>query len=138
MYPSFSPRFRRRTLKNRGYAASCRIKRLEQKGDLEHEKGQEYENLDSVQVRKRDLAPFRDFENEFFPVSQNEFADFFFSLACFSRELCALPCTLRYGGECGLARKENNRAGKKLVKIPIRYYDFKFFRSLSFVSMSPV
>lgn len=42
---------RRRTLKNRGYAASCRIKRLEQKGDLEHEKGKEYENLDQVQVQ---------------------------------------------------------------------------------------
>ena len=31
---------------------SCRIKRLEQKGDLEMEKGKEFSDLDLVQVRK--------------------------------------------------------------------------------------
>jgi transcription factor MAFF/G/K len=38
-------------LKNRGYAASCRIKRLEQKDDLEGEKSKEFDDLDKLQVR---------------------------------------------------------------------------------------
>ena len=37
-------------MKNRGYAASCRIKRLEQKDELECEKGKEFEDLDKLQV----------------------------------------------------------------------------------------
>ena len=45
---------KRRTLKNRGYAASCRIKRLEQKDELECEKGKEFEDLDKLQVEIQD------------------------------------------------------------------------------------
>ena len=36
-------------MKNRGYAASCRTKRIEHKGDLEQVKGKEYKDLDFVQ-----------------------------------------------------------------------------------------
>lgn len=41
---------RRRTLKNRGYAASCRIKRIEQKDVLETEKNNVWKDVEKLHM----------------------------------------------------------------------------------------
>lgn len=49
---------RRRTLKNRGYAASCRNKRFQKKGELEMQKEEELKAIDALNneiVRYKDL-----------------------------------------------------------------------------------
>lgn len=46
---------RRRTLKNRGYAASCRTKRIEQKGDLESEKSVVRMDIENVRDENKRL-----------------------------------------------------------------------------------
>lgn len=48
---------RRRTLKNRGYAASCRTKRFERKGELEKQKKEE---LKGIEVLNHEIYRFKD------------------------------------------------------------------------------
>lgn len=48
---------RRRTLKNRGYAASCRNKRCEKKGELESKKEEELIAINSL---SEDIARYKD------------------------------------------------------------------------------
>lgn len=48
---------RRRTLKNRGYAASCRNKRFERKGELEIQKKEE---IKEIEVLNNEICRYKD------------------------------------------------------------------------------
>lgn len=52
---------RRRTLKNRGYAASCRNKRFQRKSELENQRKDELREINAI---SSDIDRFRDLINQ--------------------------------------------------------------------------
>lgn len=52
---------RRRTLKNRGYAASCRNKRFQRKGELEIQKKQELKEIENL---NNEICKYKDLINQ--------------------------------------------------------------------------
>lgn len=52
---------RRRTLKNRGYAASCRNKRFQRKGELEIQKREE---LKEIEALNKEICKYKDLNSQ--------------------------------------------------------------------------
>lgn len=62
---------RRRTLKNRGYAASCRNKRLEQKDELQIERSAIVNDINAIKEENRKIEnELLDFKNRFESLKQ--------------------------------------------------------------------
>jgi len=71
---------RRRTLKNRGYAASCRIKRLTQKDELDLERIRLQKEVDKIKQ-----------ENDRIKIELEEFQKKYHDLENFARSIGKLP-----------------------------------------------